>query len=178
VRVAALPHRVEHVQCCPPDQLAVAGGAGVICSMQPAHLITDWRAADRHWGERGRWTYAFDSLLRRGATFAFGSDAPVEPVDPRLGLYAATTRADLDGLPEGGWFPAERMSATDALRGYTVGPAAAAGMAGTLGAVAPGAAGDLALWDGDPLAMRGADWLALRCLATIVGGEVVYTQKS
>jgi predicted amidohydrolase YtcJ len=70
------------------------------------------------------------------------------------------------------------MSATDALRGYTVGPAAAAGMAGTLGAVAPGAAGDLAVWDGDPLAMRGADWLALRCLATVVGGEVVYTQKS
>jgi hypothetical protein len=177
-RVRALPHRIEHVQCCPPDHFASAAAAGIVCSMQPAHLITDWQAADRHWGERGRWTYAFGSLLRRGATLAFGSDAPVEPVDPRLGLFAATARTDLDGEPRDGWHAEERIGAREALRGYTEGPAAAAGRTGALGTIAPGAAGDLAIWDRDPLETRGRDLLTLRCLATVVGGEVVHTQNA
>jgi predicted amidohydrolase YtcJ len=177
VRVAALPHRIEHVQCCPPDRLDVAGAAGVVCSMQPAHLITDWRGADRHWGARGRWTYAFRSLLDRGATLAFGSDAPVEPVDPGRALMAATARTDLDGQPDGGWYPEERISAHAALRAYTVGPAHAAGLAGTLGVLVPGALGDLALWNRDPLDVDPAGWLALRCEATVVGGMVVHSDS-
>lgn len=177
-RVRALPHRIEHVQCCPPDRFAAAAAAGIVCSMQPAHLITDWRAADRHWGERGRWTYAFGSLVRHGATLAFGSDAPVEPVDPRLGLFAATARTDLAGEPPDGWYAEERIAPAEAWRGYTEGPAVAAGRAGFLGAIVPGAAGDLAIWDRDPLAASGRDFLTLRCLATVVGGEVVYMQNA
>jgi predicted amidohydrolase YtcJ len=177
-RVRALPHRVEHVQCCPPDRLDAAGSAGVVCSMQPAHLITDWRAADRHWGPRGRWTYAFGSLLARGATLAFGSDAPVEPVDPRLGFLAAAERRDPDGEPADGWYAEERIAPLDVLRGYTLGPAIAAGQPGRTGTVAPGAFGDLAIWQGDPLEVRGNEWLELRCLATVVGGEVVHLQNA
>ncbi|MGH7505064.1 MAG: amidohydrolase, partial [Longimicrobiales bacterium] len=56
LRVPALPHRIEHVQCCPPDLLELIHDADVTCSVQPAHLITDWRAADRYWGDRARWT--------------------------------------------------------------------------------------------------------------------------
>jgi hypothetical protein len=174
LRVDALPHRVEHVQCCPPDRLARAAAGGLVCSMQPAHLISDWRAADRHWGERGRWTYAFRTLLEHGATLAFGSDAPVEPVDPRRAFHAATQRTDLDGLPAGGWYPDERITAAAALRGYTVGPARAAGLDGFLGTLVPGAAGDLVAWDRDPLDLGDAAWSSLRCLATVVGGEVVH----
>jgi predicted amidohydrolase YtcJ len=86
LRVPALPHRIEHLQCCPPERMGDAAAAGITCSMQPAHLVTDWRIADRHWGhQRSRGAFAVGSLLRHGTLLAFGSDVPVEPVDPRRG---------------------------------------------------------------------------------------------
>lgn len=174
LRVADLPHRVEHVQCCPADALDVPGRAGIVCSVQPCHLITDWRAADRHWGaERAARTYAFASLLRHGAVLAFGSDAPVEPADPRLGLFAAVRRRDLAREPEGGWFAAECLSPADALDGYTIGPARAAGRT-DIGVLRPGALADLVAWDRDPL-VAGDALLDMRCVATLVGGQLVHS---
>lgn len=176
VRVAALPHRVEHVQCCPPGSFALPGAAGIVCSMQPCHLITDWRAADHHWGEeRAARTYAFGSLLREGAALAFGSDAPVEPADPRLGLFAAVARRDLSGQPEAGWHIDESLTHEQALAGYTTGPAHAAGLAGHVGTLMPGAFADLVAWDRDPLTTPAAGLLDIRCIATLVGGEVVHS---
>ena len=179
LRVEGLPHRIEHVQCCPADLLPRTGLGGIVCSMQPAHLITDWTAADRHWGERARWTYAFRSLLEHGARLAFGSDAPVEPVDPRLAFHAALTRTDLAHRPEDGWYARERITAAQVLEAYTAGPAAAAGAVGWLGSLTPGAAGDLAAWDADPLTLRdAAGALGLMCRATVVAGEIVYSVPS
>lgn len=176
VRGPALPHRIEHVQLCPPERFADLGAAGIIASVQPCHLITDWRAAERHWGaDRCRGAYAFRSLREGGAVLAFGSDAPVEPVDPRRGLFAAVARQDLEGEPSGGWFPDERLTAADALRAYTAGPAFAAGLAGRLGTLAPGAAADFAAWDEDPLELDAPALLRLRCLATAVGGSLVWS---
>ena len=172
---AALPHRIEHVQCCPPELRGAAGRAGIVCSVQPCHLITDWRAADEHWGEtRARTTYAFAALAAGGATLAFGSDAPVEPIDPRRGLYAAITRRDLAGEPCGGWYPEQCMDAVAALHGFTTGPALAAGTAGEQGVLAPGAWADLAAWDRDPLASDPAQILDMKCVATLVAGELVH----
>ena len=170
-----LPNRIEHVQCCPPDRMSYAARAGIVCSMQPCHLISDWRAANQHWGaERAATTYAFRSLLERGATLAFGSDAPVEPVDPRLGFFAATERLDLEGLPAEGWVAHERITMLEVLKGYTLGPAVAAGTTGRQGCLAPGAAADLVVWDQDPLQVAGRDLLSLKVRATFVGGELVY----
>ncbi len=178
-RVPALPHRIEHVQLCPPEHFASLGAAGITASVQPCHVITDWRAAERHWGpERCRSTYAFRSLQEGGAVLAFGSDAPVEPADPRRGLFAAVARQDLQGEPAGGWFPAERLTAADALRAYTAGPAFAAGLAGRLGTLSPGAAADFAAWDEDPLELDAPALLHLRCLATAVAGELVWSDIS
>jgi len=184
-RVAAVPHRIEHVQLCPRERFGEPGRAGIVCSMQPAHLMTDWRPADRYWGaERSRGAYAFRSLLEEGgagpsgrsagAVLAFGSDAPVEPVDPRLGLFAAIERRDLAGEPVGGWNPQERIAIDDALRAYTVGPAVAAGATDRLGHLGPGAFADFVAWDRDPLLARGEELLELRCLLTAIGGEVVW----
>lgn len=170
----ALPHRIEHVQCCAPERMADAGRHGIVCSVQPSHLISDWQAVDRHWGARGRYAYAFRSLARGGATLAFGSDAPVEPVDPRLSLHAAVTRQDADGRPAGGWYPDERIAAADALAAFTRGPAIAAGMDHELGLLAPGTLGDIAVWDRDPLAVPASELLAMRCTAAIVGGQLVW----
>lgn len=175
VRVPALPHRIEHVQCCPVDRLGDAGPAGITCSVQPAHLITDWAAADRHWGpQRTPGTYAFRSLADGGATLAFGSDVPVEPVDPRLGLHAATARTDLQGNPAPGWHPEQLLNARQAFLGYTVGPAIAAGRPAASVQLRPGAAADLVAWDRDPLQLKGAGFLDLHCVATVVGGQLVW----
>jgi predicted amidohydrolase YtcJ len=173
LRVDAIPHRIEHLQCCPPDRFADAAAGGLVCSMQPSHLITDWRIADRCWGARSRGAFALASLLRAGTTLAFGSDAPVEPVDPRLGLFAAVARQDQLGQPAAGWHPQERISVEAALRGYTTGPAAAAGLAPPAGTLSVGAVADLVAWDRDPLA--GAEAArAMTCVAAVVGGRVVY----
>jgi predicted amidohydrolase YtcJ len=176
-QAGTLPNRIEHVQCCPSDRFNRAGRAGIICSVQPCHLISDWHAADRHWGpNRARNTYAFRSLLNHGAILACGSDAPVEPCDPRLGFFAATERQDLENAPDGGWYPNERISMLDVLRGYTTSPALAAGTSECQGVLAPGAYADIAVWDRDPLTVRGRELLGLEVRATIAGGHVIQHQ--
>lgn len=174
----ALPHRIEHVQLCPPNYFGVGARAGIIHSVQPAHLITDWRAADELWGrERCERAYAFASLLDAGATLAFGSDGPVADPDPRLGLFAATARQDLSGAPAHGWYPEQRISTRAALWAYTGGPAIAAGLRGQQGELVPGAFADFVVWERDPLLASGADFLALECRATAVGGQVVWSSS-
>lgn len=170
----AMPHRIEHIQCCPPERSGDAGRHGIVCSVQPSHLISDWRAVDRHWGARARSAYAFASLAAGGATLAFGSDAPVEPVDPRLSLYAACTRQDLAGEPAGGWYAGERLDARTALSAFTRGPAIAAGTDDRLGRLVPGAFADVVAWDRDPLAVPAHELLAMRCVAAVVGGTLVW----
>lgn len=171
-----VPHRIEHVQLVAPDRLGDAGAAGITCSVQPSHLMTDWRAADRHWGARARTAYPFRSLAAGGATLAFGSDMPVEPPDPRHGLYAAVTRRDLAGEPSGGWVPEERIPVADALAAYTVGAARAAGDP-RQGRLVPGAFGDVVAWDRDPLTVPPDELLDMKCLMTIVGGDVVWSEQ-
>ncbi|MFP4623247.1 MAG: amidohydrolase [Gemmatimonadota bacterium] len=172
-----VPHRIEHGQLVPAELLA--GGPRleavrrVIWSVQPSHLMTDWRAVDRHWGERGRRAFPLRSLERLGLTLALGSDAPVEPPDPRQGIYAAVARQDLEGAPGGGWYPDERLSMERAWAGYTTGPARAAGDA-RQGRLAPGAFADLVAWDRDPFQVPAAELLELNPALTMVAGEVVW----
>jgi predicted amidohydrolase YtcJ len=172
-RVPALPHRVEHVQCFPQDCAALLRH-GIVCSVQPGHLMTDWRAADRHWGRRAASTYAFRTLLDGGAVLACGSDAPVEPADPRLGLYAAVARRDGRHQPAGGWQREQCISTSEALAGYTVGAATAAGAHDVQGVLQSGAFADFAAWSQDPLACPPEQLLDLEVAATVVNGEVVW----
>jgi predicted amidohydrolase YtcJ len=173
VRVRALPHRIEHVQCLPAD-CADKLGQRVVCSVQPAHLMTDWRAADRYWGERAAQTYAFRYMIDNGAMLAFGSDAPVERADPRHGLYAAVARTDLACEPPGGWHPEQRITSREALVAYTTGAAFTAGIPATKAGLAPEALADFVAWQQDPLAVEAADLLALTPGVTVVGGEIVF----
>ena len=178
---AALPHRIEHLQLCPLAWAPRVARSGVIASMQPAHLLSDIPAAERHWGhERSQGAYPFRPLLEAGVTLAFGSDAPVETPDPRWGLLAALrrlSREQLSGADPGGdeeWYPENAVGAIDALRAYTEGPALAAGTADRSGRLLPGYDADLVVWDRDPLAIPAEELPEMRCLLTMVGGEVVY----
>ncbi len=171
----ALPHRIEHFQCIHPADLVRAAGAGVVASMQPAHLLTDIPLVDRHWGARGEGAYAFRSLLRRGTSVVFGSDVPVASIDPREGVYAAMERKGFDGAPGSGWRPEEKLGLEEVVHGYTVAAAHASGTSRRLGTLAPGAEADLVAWEVDPAAERGDGeaFRAGRAGLTVVGGEVV-----
>lgn len=158
LRVDHWPHRVEHVQCLPPETRIAAH---VICSVQPSHLMTDWRAADRHWGRRAAHTYAFRSMLDQGATILCGSDAPVEAADPRHGLYAAVARKDLRHEPAAGWQPRQRLRIEEVFRGYTT-------------EIRVGGSADFVAWDRDPLRIDAVELLEMTPVATVVNGEIVY----
>ncbi len=173
---AGLRQRIEHVQVLHPDDLPRLAALGVIASVQPIHATQDMDLVDRLWGQRGRYAYAFHSLLASGATLAFGSDAPVETPDPLAGLYAAVTRRRADGRPTGGWYPHERLAVADALRAYTVGPAWAAGLEGRSGSLVPGAWADLTLLSQDVLQDPAERILETRVRHTVVDGEVVYSE--
>ena len=171
----AIPHRVEHLQCVDGADLGRAARSGIVASMQPSHLLTDVRSAEKWWGsERSRRTYALRALLDAGTVLAFGSDAPVEEADPREGFYAAVARRDRSGYPEGGWYPEERLTGEEVLEAYTTGPARAAGDSNRQGRLAPGYFADFAAWDGDLVTVEANRLLSAKVVATFVGGESVY----
>ena len=171
---AAVPHRIEHFQCVAPADLDRAAAAGIVVSMQPAHLLTDIPLVDRHWGARGAGAYVFASLRRRGTPMVFGSDAPVATLDPRAGVFAALERR-MEGGDGPAWRPEERIGLDAAIHAYTAAAAHAGGVAGRRGTLAPGMDADLVAWSGSPEEGPGAGeaFRAGEALLTVVGGEVV-----
>ena len=171
----AIPHRIEHLQCVHADDLTRAAHLGVTASVQPSHLLTDVRLAERRWGaDRSSRTMALRSLLDAGTVLALGSDAPVEAADPREGFYGAMARRDRGGYPEEGFYPEQRLSGQEVLEGYTVGAARAAGEVDSRGRLSPGFCADFAAWDVDLVTSEPEQILQASVAATVVGGEVVY----
>jgi hypothetical protein len=172
---AAHRFRIEHAQHTRPQDFARFGKLGIIASMQPYHAIDDGRWAEKRLGhERAKWSYAWRSMINAGATVAFGSDWPVAPLSPILGIYAAVTRATLDGKHPDGWFPEQRLTVEEALRAYTQGSAFAAFQENEKGSIAPGKLGDVVVLSNDLFTIPPARIKDARVLMTIVGGEIVF----
>jgi predicted amidohydrolase YtcJ len=167
--------RVEHAQILSPEDLPRLAALHVIASMQPTHATSDmpW-AEDRIGPQRINGAYAWRKLRDSGARLALGSDFPVELVDPRLGLYAATTRTDARGLPSGGWHPEDKLTAYEALRGFTLDAAYAGFAEDEVGSLAPGKRADFVVLAEDPLAVPPASLRDLTVLSTWVDGQPVY----
>ena len=172
---AHLRHRIEHVQLLRPDDYDRLAQLGVVASMQPVHAPSDMMTAERRWHRRCAGAYALRTQLAAGASVAFGSDAPVEGIDPLWGIHAAVTRRRADGSPgPDGWHSEQRLSVEEALRGFTLGAAYAAGMEGEVGSLAPGKLADLVVLDRD---IFNVDPMAIRdtvVLGTMIGGEWRY----
>ena len=168
-------HRVEHAQILHPDDLPRFAELDVIASMQPTHATSDmpW-AEDRLGADRIEGAYAWQSLLDSGARIAFGSDFPVEDVNPIEGFYAAVTRQDASGMPTGGWLPDERVSRETALRGFTLDAAYAAFQERSLGSLEPGKRADFVVLSQDLMQVPTSDILDTSVVATYVGGTLVY----
>ena len=166
-------HRIEHVQIIHPSDAGRLAQLDVIASMQPIHATSDMVTADRYWGARCAYAYNPRLQIDRGARVAFGSDAPVEPLNPFLGIHAAVTR-QRNGHPVGGWYPDARISLHEALLGFTQGAAYAAGMEDRLGKLSEGYLADMIVLDRDIYAAEPDEIPQLKVLGTMVDGEWRY----
>jgi predicted amidohydrolase YtcJ len=167
--------RVEHAQVVAPDDFARFGKLDVIASMQPSHLLDDARwAGDRLGPERSRGAYAWRTMEQHGVHLAFGTDHPVQPLNPLRGIYACLTRQ----LPQGGpsWEPQQALPIKDCLRAYTVGSAYAEFEEKTKGTIAPGMLADLVVYPVDLNKVPARELLMIPVKMTIVGGRIVYQQ--
>ncbi len=153
---------------------------GVIAEVQPYHAIDDMRWMEERIGpERIRWTYAFRTLRDAGVLLSFGSDWPGTqaswyPADALQGIYAAVTRQTLDGEPDGGWIPEERVDLETALRAYTINNASAEGTEDRKGSITPGKLADLVVLDRDIFEIDPRELKDVEVLMTVLGGQVVY----
>jgi predicted amidohydrolase YtcJ len=170
--------RIEHSQHVAPKDFDRYASLGVIASVQPYHAIDDGQWAERRIGaERAKTTYAFRTFLDRKVRVAFGTDWPVAPLDPLQTVYAAVTRATLDGRRPGGWVPEQKVSVAEALEAYTMGAAYAEFQEREKGTIRAGKLADLALLSGDPSRVPPEEIRALKVVMTIVGGKIVYERR-
>lgn len=171
--------RIEHAQIVDPAELALFGKHGIVASMQPVHQTSDRTMAEARLGQnRLAGAYAWHSIAGAGAPLAFGSDAPVEPVDPFSGLAAAFTRMDANGQPFGGWQPQERVNREQALKAFTYGGAFAGFGEGRFGRLVKGERADFILVDRDYMLASPEEVRTTKVLQTWVGGRRVYDRSN
>jgi predicted amidohydrolase YtcJ len=167
--------RVEHAQVLAPQDIPRFAKLGIIASMQPTHCTSDKAWAEARLGpQRVKGAYAWQSVLKTGAHLPLSSDFPGETLNPFYGIYAAITRQDPQGNPPGGWYPEQRLTLAEALRGYTLEGAYAEFEEKDKGSIEAGKLADFTVIDLDPAKVPPKDILNTRVLKTIVGGQVVY----
>ncbi len=167
--------RIEHAQIVAPADLPRFAELGVIASMQPIHATSDMPWAGLRVGrDRLYGAYAWQRLVESGARLAFGSDFPVEPVNPAFGLYAALTRQDVDGDPPGGWLADQRLDLAGALHGFTMGAAYAGFAEDELGSLSAGKRADFIVLDQDPFELDPSRLRQIEVRATWVDGRPVH----
>ncbi|MBK8429992.1 MAG: amidohydrolase [Chloroflexi bacterium] len=168
----ALRHRIEHVQIYhPADKLRLAQ-LGIIASMQPVHAISDMVMADAAWGARAQYSYAWRDMLASGAPLVFGSDFPVEEIDPLRGIYAAVARRQIGGdyAPAEGWYASQKLTMPETIRAFTLAAAETSGQQATQGSISVGKAADFTLFDSDLFAIPTEEVLDTKVVGTITGG--------
>lgn len=167
--------RIEHAQIVDTSDIAKFGQHGIIASMQPVHQTSDMFMAEARLGaDRLDGAYAWRTILDEGGTLAFGTDAPVEPVDPLSGLAAAVSRTNAEGEPFGGWLPDETITREQALAAYTAGAAYAGFADGRFGRLTPGERADFVFLSADPLLASPEQIRSTRVLETWIAGQRVY----
>ena len=170
-------YRIEHFQVVQPEDLSRSAKEGIMPSMQAVHMASDWPMAEKRVGpEAIKTSYAWRDAITAAGMMVNGSDAPVEPVNPWHGLYVSVTRADLDGKPEGGWYPRQKMSREEAVRSFTIWPAHGQFEEHLKGSLEKGKLADFVVIDRDIMTCPESDIKKTEVLMTVVGGEVVFAK--
>jgi predicted amidohydrolase YtcJ len=151
---------IEHAQLLDDADVLRFAQLRVVASVQPEHLLDDRDVADRYWADRSRRAFPFRSLLDAGATLAFGSDAPVAPLDPWLAIAAAVHRSRDDRPP---WHPEQEITVHEALTA-SMPPGRGSSM------LRAGDLADLIVLDGDPFTADPAELRTMPVAATLLGG--------
>ncbi|MGD8302137.1 MAG: amidohydrolase, partial [Desulfobacterales bacterium] len=146
---SALSHRIEHAQMIRSEDIQRLAKLKVAVCVQPHNMILDINMIDESVGPLGRHTYAYKEMIDAGIPVLLSSDAPVCDPSPLVGIHAAVTRQRRDGTPEGGWYPEQRISVEDAVRGYTTVPATFYGQSHKMGTLTPGKRADMIVLDRD-----------------------------
>jgi predicted amidohydrolase YtcJ len=173
-------HRIEHLETLTDDEVQRLAATGVVASMQPLHM--QWRAADQSdsWAtrlghDRAEHGFRIGDILTAGGRVALGSDWPVAPFDPRLGMAWARLRRT-PGRPDGRVFePSQRLPGEQALLGYTRWAAEALGRT-DVGTIIPGAHADLTVFEDNPVTAPADDLTRLPVVLTVVGGQIVHRE--
>ena len=167
--------RIEHSQHMAAKDFVRYARLGVIASVQPYHAIDDGRWAEKRIGpERVKRTYAFRTFLSNGVKLAFGTDWSVAPLSPAWSIYAAVTRATLDGKNPGGWLPEQKLTVAEAVEAYTMGSAYAEFQEKEKGSITPGKLADFVVLSDDIFSIPPASIKDVKVEATFVGGKLVY----
>jgi predicted amidohydrolase YtcJ len=167
--------RIEHAQHMAEKDFARFAQLDVIASVQPYQAIDDGRWAEARIGhDRASRTYAFRTFLNHGVHLAFGTDWDVAPLNPILTVYAAVTRATLDGKKPNGWFPEQKLTVAEAVEGYTAGSAYAEFQEKEKGSITPGKLADMVLLSEDIFTIDPVTIRDVKVLKTIVGGRLVW----
>ena len=169
-------HRIEHAQVVIPADFQRFAQLGVIASMQPTHCSSDIIFAEKRLGKkRCEGAYAWKSFLDAGAAIAFGTDCPVEPINPMEGLYASVSRKTRSGEPKGGWYPEERLSMEKAIELYTLGSAYASFDEKIVGSIEKGKLADIVVLSQDLFEIPEDKIMQTEVVYTIVGGKIIYS---
>ncbi len=169
-------HRVIHCQIMTPELYDRFAALGVVADIQPKFVTTDMLWAENRVGrDKAKTSYAWKTFLDRGIPAAGGSDCPVEPIEPMLGIYAAVTRCDMQGQPEDGWMPEQRLSVNEAVRLFTQGGAFAAYEEHSKGTLEAGKLADFVVLDSNIYEIDPMDIIGVRPVMTVIGGKVVYS---
>ena len=167
--------RIEHAQHMAAKDFYRFAQLHVIASVQPYHAIDDGRWAEERIGrDRASRAYAFRTFLNHGVRLAFGTDWNVAPLNPMLGLYAAVTRATLDGKTPNGWFPEQKLTVAEAVEAYTMGSAYAEFQENDKGSITPGKLADMVLLSDDVFSIDPAKIRDVKVMTTFLGGKTVW----
>lgn len=172
-----LMHRIEHVQCILPADIARLQQSGAYAALQPVHLANDVPLIESFWQGVKEHVFPFQTLVEAGIPYGFGSDVPVETANPFLGIYAALTRKPAFNPSAASWYPRQTLNLQAALFGYTLGAAMGSRSEGVRGSIAKGKLADLIVLD-DFTTAEDTFWLTASSRLTMINGVIAHSEIS
>lgn len=166
---------IDHCQITTKEIIAEFKKYNIIAGLELFFLSTDIPIIEERIGvERARWTYNWKSFLDNGVVISAGSDIPVEPVNPMLGIYSAVTRKQINGVPKGGWIPEQKLTVYEAVYAYTMGKAYSCFEEDIRGSITEGKYADLVILSDNIFKISPEKIKDVFVEATIINGKLVY----